>query len=182
MATSVPRRQAILLASLLAVLAAVVAYQVWWAGGSAGPPRAGIARAPRGGQQAELGAVVPDVHLEALDAERPAPTDRGRNLFRDRPEPPEPPAPSPGDAGRRPVAQPIPTGPPPPPPITLKFIGVVHAGGRAVAVLSDGRDVLYGREGEVVDGQYLIVKINVETIEVSYPDGSGRRMIRLTGQ
>ena len=75
----------------------------------------------------------------------------------------------------------MPTGPPPPPPITLKFIGVVHAGGRAVAVLSDGRDILYGREGEVVDGRYLIVKINVETIEVSYPDGSGRRVIRLTG-
>jgi hypothetical protein len=75
-----------------------------------------------------------------------------------------------------------PPGPPPPPPINLKFIGLVEAGGRSVAVLSDGRDILYGREGEIVDGRYLISKINVETIEVSYPDGTGRRVIRLTGQ
>lgn len=181
MATSVPRGQAILLAGLLAALAAVVVYQVWWAGGAPSAPQAVRGAAPRGAAGGDFTAVVPDVHLEALGADRPAPTDRGRNLFHDRPEPPQEPPPSPAAAGRQPVARPLPTGPPPPPPITLKFVGVVHAGGRAVAVLSDGRDILYGREGEVVDGQYLIHKINVETIEVSYPDGSGRRVIRLTG-
>ncbi len=170
----------ILLVSLLAVLAAVIAYQVSprRAPSAASQARPGPAR--RGVSPAEL-TTVPDVHLEALDAQRAAPVVRGRNLFRDRPDPP-PEAPPPVAPGRQSRAvEALPTGPPPPPPITLKFIGVVHAGGRAVAVLSDGRDILYGREGEVVDGQYLIVKINVETIEVSYPDGSGRRVIRLTG-
>lgn len=181
MATSVPRRQALLLASLLAVLAAVIAYQLWFAGGPAAPSQAGRRPAPRGAAAATLTS-VPDVHLEALEAQRPAPIDQGRNLFRDRPEPqPEPPPAPVAPSNPRPDLAPVQTGPAPPPPINLKFIGVVHAGGRAVAVLSDGRDVLYGREGEVVDGQYLIVKINVETIEVSYPDGSGRRVIRLTG-
>lgn len=180
MATSVPRRQAILLASLLGLLAVIVAYQFWWGRGPAAPAQAGT----RGGTRAAQGSLtaeVPDVHLEALDADRPAPADHRRNLFLEEPDPPPPPPAAATAAGRRPAVQPVPAGPPPPPPITLKFVGVVHAGGRAVAVLSDGRDILYGREGEVVDGQYLIHKINVETIEVSYPDGSGRRVIRLTG-
>jgi hypothetical protein len=74
-----------------------------------------------------------------------------------------------------------PPGPPPPPPIALKFIGIVQAGGRSVAVLRDGSDILYGREGELVDGRYRIIKINVESVEVSYADGRGRRVIPLTG-
>jgi hypothetical protein len=179
MATSVPRRQAILLAILLVVLAATVAYQFWWAG-SPRQAAAGAPGGPRGTAAAPAGTEVPDVHLEALQVERPAPVDGGRNLFRDRPEPPAPVAPvQPRPQATTPAA---PTGPPPPPPITLKFIGVVQSGGRAVAVfLSDGRDILYGQEGEVVDGRYLVLKINVESVEVSYPDGTGRRVIRLTG-
>lgn len=181
MAINVPRRQVILLASLLVVLAAILAHQLRTPGSPSAPAGAGTRPAARGQAAAPL-LEVPDVHLEALEAERPAPIDGGRNLFRDRPEPPPEPVavPSPAQA-RRNDAERTPAGPPPPPPITLKFIGIVQAGGRAVAVLSDGRDVLYGREGEVVDGQYLIVKINVETVEVSYADGSGRRVIRLTG-
>jgi len=179
MAAEVPRRQAVLLASLLAVLAAILAYQFWWSGDGRGPRGANAGPAARGAASGPM-SEVPDVRLEALEAERPAPVDGGRNLFRDQPEPS--PAPPPPDVpARRAAVRPVPTGPPPPPPINLKFIGVVQAGGRSVAVLSDGRDILYGREGEVVDGQYLIVKINVETIEVSYPDGTGRRVIRLTG-
>ncbi|HSK09699.1 MAG TPA: hypothetical protein VK911_08985 [Vicinamibacterales bacterium] len=178
MAASASRRQSILLASLLVVLALVVAYQVWW---PAAPPPGEAGSAPPGQRTAagQPTQEVPDVRLEALEATRPAPVERGRNPFRDRPDPP--PAPPPAVSAPPGRAEAVPPGPPPVPPITLKYIGLVEAGGRAVAVLSDGRDILYGREGEVVDGRYLIVKINVETIEVSYPDGSGRRLIRLTG-
>jgi hypothetical protein len=181
MAGKVPRRQVVVLTSLLVVLAAILAYQFRWSGGAGVPRGPGARPAARGTAAAPIGE-VPDVRLEALEAERPALVEGGRNLFRDEPEPPPVAAPAPSSApARRAAAPPDPTGPPPPPPINLKFIGVVQAGGRSVAVLSDGRDILYGREGEVVDGQYLIVKINVETIEVSYPDGTGRRVIRLTG-
>ncbi|MBP1634290.1 MAG: hypothetical protein H6Q10_864 [Acidobacteria bacterium] len=175
--TRVTRRQGILLASLLTALAVLVAYQLWPASGPSPAARRPAQRA-RGAASAPAPSEVPDVHLEALEASRPAPVDRGRNLFRDQPEAPPSAAPPPRPQA---AAPPVPTGPPPPPPITLKFVGVVQSGGRAVAVLSDGRDILYGQEGEVVDGQYLILKINVETIEVSYPDGTGRRVIRLTG-
>jgi hypothetical protein len=169
-----------LLAGLLVLLAAVVAYQLWGARAPVGAPTtaspAGAART----QAATYPTEVPDVHLESLQQQKPEPTEGGRNLFREKPPPPPPPPPPRATANLRAAPQ-VPTGPPPPPPINLKFIGLVEAGGRSVAVLSDGRDILYGREGEIVDGRYLIVKINVETIEVSYPDGTGRRVIRLTG-
>ena len=70
-----------------------------------------------------------------------------------------------------------PVEPPPPPRIPLKFIGVADAGregklGR-VAVLSDGRGVYHGREGEIVEGRYRILKIGVESIDLAYLDGRG---------
>lgn len=66
----------------------------------------------------------------------------------------------------------------------LKFIGLVDApaqGGK-LAVLSDGRSVFYGHEGEVIDGRFKIVRIGVESIEMMYADGRGRQTIRLSGQ
>ena len=54
--------------------------------------------------------------------------------------------------------------------------------GRRVAILSDARGVYYGREGEVIEGRYRIVKIGVESIELTYLDGRGRQTIRQTGQ
>ena len=50
-------------------------------------------------------------------------------------------------------------------------------------MLSDGRGApFYGKEGEVVDGRYRILKIGVESIEIAYADGRGRQTIRQTGQ
>jgi hypothetical protein len=78
-----------------------------------------------------------------------------------------------------------PSGPPPPPPIPLKFIGVVEKGeGLKWAVLSvgDGRGPLHGKEGDIIDGRYRILKIGTESIDMAYLDGRGRQTIRLTGQ
>jgi hypothetical protein len=78
-----------------------------------------------------------------------------------------------------------PAGPPPPPPIPLKFIGVLEKGeGLKWAVLSlgDGRAPLHGKEGDIIDGRYRIVKIGTESIEMVHLDGRGRQTIRLTGQ
>ena len=75
-----------------------------------------------------------------------------------------------------------PVGPPPPPPIQLKFIGIVNAASTSkIAVLSDGKNVFYGREGETVDGRYRIERIGVESIEMARTDGQGRQVIRLSG-
>ena len=81
----------------------------------------------------------------------------------------------------RPVAPP---GPPPAPPIALKFIGMMErANGVKWAVLSDGKGVvMQGREGDIVDGRYRILKIGAESIELTHADGRGRQVVRLTGQ
>jgi hypothetical protein len=66
----------------------------------------------------------------------------------------------------------------------LKFIGLIESSpqDRKLAVLSDGRSVFHGYEGAIIDGRYRIVRIGVESIELTYADGQGRQTIRLTGQ
>lgn len=73
--------------------------------------------------------------------------------------------------------------PPQLPRIPLKFIGQMQSEktGR-VAVLTDGRGVIYGRENQIILGRYRILKIGVESIELAYLDGGGRQTIRQTGQ
>ena len=50
-----------------------------------------------------------------------------------------------------------------------------------IAALSDGTFVYHGREGDVIEGRYRIVKIGVESIVMEHVDGRGRQTIRLTG-
>jgi hypothetical protein len=89
-----------------------------------------------------------------------------------RPAAPSAPAPPPG-----------PPPPPPIPPIPLRFIGLLEpGGGQKIAILSDGRGApVYGKEGETVLGQYKILRIGTESIEMSYLDGRGRQTVRLSG-
>jgi len=178
----------IVLAGLLVVLAIVVLVQLRSspaAPSSAGPQTAPQSRVGRASPAASGEEVAPLVRLQALRARRPEPDTSQRNPFRLQPQAPPPaPAPPPGPgAGGLSVPGDLPPAPPPPPPILLKFIGVVEGGGRTgrIAVLSDGRDVFYGRDGDVVDGRYRIIRIGVESIEMSYVDGRGRQTIRLTG-
>jgi hypothetical protein len=190
-------RRTILLASGLVVVI-IVAAVVWTSGGSGGgtapslPPRAPAARGPA--DQSAASQSMAHVNLEALAAERTEPTDSERNPFRFQaraPAPPPPvtttlPAPRPVNPGAGPngsASPQLPIGPPPPPPIPLKFIGIVKQGSTTVAVLSDGKSgPLPGKEGAIILGQYRILKIGNESIEMAYVDGRGRQTIRLTGQ
>jgi len=181
MAAKATPRQIVLLAVLLAAFAAVMYYNLRASGapplagqspvGQSGPSRAAAAR-----DQAES---APPVRLAQLKVDRPAAIEGGRNLFREKPKPP-PPAPKvapppPPD----PNAPPPP--PPPPPPITLKLIGIVQGSGKPIAALSDGKDVFFGREGDVIEGRYKIIKVNVESIDIAYVDGRGQRRLGLSG-
>lgn len=144
------------------------------------------ARASRAGAAAQEAGPVPALKLETLAAERTEPSGTARNPFRFQPKvvaaPPRSATPPPAEMSR-PVAPPVPSGPPPPPPIPLKFIALVErANGVKWAVLSDGKVTMYGRDGDNIDGRYRIVKIGTESIEVTYLDGRGRQVIRLTGQ
>jgi hypothetical protein len=185
------RRRELLLLGVAAALG-VLAYAVYveWPGTSAVGPAASNqveqagngARPDRKGKASAAGDEAPDVHLEALSANRPRP-DAGRNLFRFKEKPPPPPPPAPPPRVLPPPVE-VPTGPPPPPPITLKYIGFVDSEtpGKRIAFLSDGRGVpLSGHEGDTVLGQYRILRIGAESIEMAYLDGRGRQTIRLTG-
>ncbi len=78
-----------------------------------------------------------------------------------------------------------PPGPSAPPPILLKFVGLVESteASERVAVLSDSKgNVFYGKEGDIIDGRYRVLKIGVESAELAYVDGRGRQAMRLSGQ
>jgi hypothetical protein len=147
--------------------------------GSTGPFAGSTRRLP------QPAVAAPDVHLKELDMERPTPALADRNLFRFKPKPlpapPPPPAPPPVVSAPPPnVAR----GPTQPPPIPLKFIGLIGPSAEVpkIAVFSDGRGLpQYGREGDIILGQFRIVHIGTESIDMSYLDGRGRQTIRLTG-
>jgi len=67
--------------------------------------------------------------------------------------------------------------------ITMKFIGLVESSESAqkIAILSDGRGIYEGREGDIIEGRYRILRIGVESVEMAYLDGRGRQTIRLSG-
>jgi hypothetical protein len=123
------------------------------------------------------------VKLDTLANFRHEPTDSARNPFRFQPKVVTPP-PKPVAAAPLPEVRPVPAappGPPPLPPIPLKFLGVVtRANGVKWAVLSDGKFQIYGRESDIIGGQYRIVSIGADSIELSYADGRGRQTVKLS--
>ena len=130
---------------------------------------------------------VVDLDLERLDRGRDALPESKRDPFRFRPAPAPPPAPSP--AATRPAPRPeefvapVPAGPPPPPPIAVKFFGLVVLRGERVATFSDTRgNTFYGKEGDIIEGRYRVMRIGTDSVELAYLDGRGRQTIRLTGQ
>jgi hypothetical protein len=148
-------------------------------GSAASSPRTPV----RAGQAAEA---APDVKLEALEAERPKPEGPNRNLFRF----------GRTTGGNAAAPQPVVDAPPPTPrpsapltpqvpPIPLRFVGTMQVNGRTMAVLSDAsgqqRQPVYGFEGDTILGQYRLVRVGAESVEMSYLDGRGRQTIRFSG-
>lgn len=184
---AVERRQVAL--GIGAAMALLLAAWTFW---PTSPPATTATNRPvrvRGGARNAATADAPGpvgaVKLEALIAARSEPGDTARNPFRFQPKvvapPPRPVVAPPVTEAPRPAP---PTGPPPLPPIPLKFIGVLErANGVKWAVLTDGKSApMYGKDGDIVDGRYAIVKIGTESVEMTYADGRGRQVIRLTGQ
>ncbi len=176
-----PGKEAIALAVLLVILVVAVVYQYQNLSGPGATDRPPQTR-PESARVAvarDRASAVPEVKLAALKAlgATAAPA-VGRNLFVERPVSPPMAAGRPARGADTPFQGPQP--PPPPPPITLKLVGIVRGSGRPIAAVTDDRDVFYGREGDVVEGRYKIIKINVESIDISYVDGRGQRRIGLT--
>jgi hypothetical protein len=171
------RRQAVLLAVLVVALILVLVYQFGAGSGApAGSPGAAPAIPAREAAARDRAESVPALRLEALEADRADPAGSGRNLFREKPKAPPPPPPRATPPPPPPDPNPQ---PPPPPPIALKLVAIVEGSGRPIAALTDDRDVFWGREGDVIEGRYRIVKINVESIDIAYLDGRGQRRLGL---
>lgn len=174
-------RHWMLLAGLFLVFVVVVTYQVRsLAPTTSPPPPSNSPAAARAAQRAGSNDVpVTGLKLESLEAAREnlPPAQRNPFRFRERPAPPPPKVTAPP-----PPVAPQPVGPPPPPPIPLRFIGVIEGSPR-VGVLSDGRgDVFYGKDGDIIDGRYRILRVGPDSADLSYPDGRGRQTLRLSGQ
>jgi hypothetical protein len=183
------RQRRLMLIALLVLavgLAAVAADRFLLAPEAQTPAGTPAARAPAGTVPA---IAVADVQLSRLNQTPPELTEDRRDPFRYRTEAPAPKV----VVARAPVmlGPPVPLPPPPPPPvpppppIPQKFMGLVEMverGGK-VAVLSDSRGgVFYGREGDIIDGRYRLLRVAADQAEVAYTDGRGRQSLRLSGQ
>jgi hypothetical protein len=177
-------RQIVTLVGLLVVLGGVITYQLSpfdTAGGAVAPSNSREART-RTPERLQVAEVALDRLTPGADTFR-APR-RDPFSFRPKPIPPPPPQ------GRNAQPPPVFVAPQPPPappvrPIPLKYLGYAeHANGVKVALLSDGnvRPVMTGRQGDVIDGQYRLLRVDANEIEMSYLDGTGRRRIPKTGQ
>jgi len=188
-ATPTSRRHLYILGALVAALA-VLLYVRFGRDGVDAPATAPTASTSQASNQtASAGgrAVLPvnDVRLEALTREATKLGAAERNPFRFQPK--EPPAPPPQAVQPAPApvfAPPVATGPPPPPPIPLKYIGWLNPDSRVrIAVLADSRGTpFYGKEGELIDGRYRVLRIAADSVDVAYADGRGRQTLRLSSQ
>ena len=103
----------------------------------------------------------------------------GRNIFEAQATPP-------------PIVQPthtvvkteVPVGPPPPPlppPIPLKFFGFANKPGEAKSIfLANGDAVFIGREGDIVNRRYKILRIQSNQVEIEDVLNNNRQTIPLT--
>jgi hypothetical protein len=172
---------------LLGLLVVLVAW-LWWpaAPGPTAPAVAtngspiapGAVPAPATSSSRPPPARPQAVQLAVLQPDRRQ-LDVGRNLFRygARPLPPPPPAPPTPPIVQGPPPPPVPQGPPP---VPLKFAGrVVRPDGTVVVTLKHAETgaLFHVTEGGVVDGRYRLVKVGVQTVVVSYLDGSGQRTL-----
>jgi hypothetical protein len=154
------------------------------------PPDATVSRRPVRGAAARASAAntpgVVDLRLHRLRISPSASENIERNLFRFQSRPLSAPPASPDPPQERPVPSvAIVDSPPMLPPIPLHYIGLLEAPAQAgrVAVLSDGRgNIFYGREGDTIEGRYLMLRVGPISADLSYLDGRGRQTIRLSGQ
>lgn len=179
------RRLNVLLGALGVTVLGAVAYEMWPASEApASAPRPAVRGAAAKAAAPAATLTAPNVHLQALRVGTPPPeTPLARDLFRFKEKAPPPRQAPPTSVPQMTAAPPPPPQPSGPPPIQLRFIGLVEAPQQAqkIAILSDGRGIYQGREGDIIEGRYRILRIGVESVDMAYVDGRGRQTIRLSG-
>ena len=197
--TAAGRRANPLLLVALAVAGLGYAGYVMFSGPAA---PASVPTTPPGKTQAAAngGPIEPgqlDVRVEALKRPQPAIAEGGRNPFSMAPPPP-PPMPEVKMGPKVPPAPITPAGPPPPPPPppgpppignTIKFIGIAETSKGKIGAFSvwdqttrECKATFPGREGEVIEGRYRVVRIGIESAVLEYVNGEGKTTLPLNGQ
>lgn len=194
------RRRLFVLLGLLAIASVVLYYQ--WTSSEAAPPIS-IARSqvspvdailnqtatakppqkPGAGAPLPGGQVPEALKLDQIENKLPDEPQAERNLFRFGVPPPPPAPPPPVIIAPPPVVGPPP--PPPIPPIPLKYTAQFkESDGRIRAYLVDRSGAVFEVfEGQtaLVDGKYKLYRVTPTFVEMSWPDGTGRKTIPLNG-
>ncbi len=154
-------------------------------------------RARRADEPAEPVNEVVDLDLDLLDRQARSYTP-GRDPWRFGEPPPPPPAPtppppSPAEVARMRAEEELLAQQraaeaerlrqealkPKPSPFTMKFLGSFGPASRRLAVFSDGQTIFNAREGEVLQGKFIVARIGYESVDiqfVGFPDWPAQRL------
>jgi len=187
-------------AALLGVLAILFLLLVLRAKPAGPPPEAAAARASRPvdpeavsgrsfGRRPETKVSpdeIPDIDVSAFSKNGPTPAEMSRDLFKFKEPPPPKPKPAPPaytPPGDPRFVGPLPPPPPPPPPqppaIAFQFTGTFGPPKAPVAAVVDGDRLLLVRQGDVVDGKFIIRRVGYESLDVGFvgfPESEVRRI------
>jgi hypothetical protein len=72
---------------------------------------------------------------------------------------------------------------PTPPPMNVQFIGAVEirSGVWVASLITDRKDLLLGKEGEIIGNRYRIVKIGIQSIDLLETASGRQRRVQLGG-
>lgn len=186
------KKQLIVMAVLLTVLAVVLVYEFSGTGTSSAAPPVSVSgpvtsTSSRGhvGTQSPENDLDPTFHRDTLDASRKVKYEPGRNIFTME----APPMPTP-IADVRPTPNPYPPTPtptPPPPPIPLKYYGFANRPGEARKIfLAEGEAqnsiVFIAKQGDIVDRRYKVLQISPTSVQIEDVLYSNKQNIPLTAR
>ncbi len=147
-----------------------------------GVPAGGPAAAPVSGPRVTRGVSDPESVPDLTRVPERGPKERevGRNVFRffesptPTPRPTPIPTPTPVRPGSPLFVGPMPIQPTPtptpivPPAIPFKALGVFGSRDEPIVALEEGRRIINAREGDVIDGRFMIRKINRESVDFAF--------------
>ena len=181
-------KQTIIAGALLAILAAVVIYDLAGSGSSSAAPPASsttVARGKAGNKQIAQNSIDPTFHRLQLEESRKIKYEPGRNIFEMQAAPIQPPIASPRMTP--PPGPPTPTPTPPPPPIPLKFYGFANKPGETKRIfLAEGDPqnsvVFIAKQGDIVDRRYRVLQIAANSVQIEDVLYNNKQTIALTAR
>lgn len=183
------KNQMIAAGALLAILVAVVIYDLAGSGTSSAAPPAtstNIARGKPGSKQIAQNDTDPTLHRLQLEESRKVKYEPGRNIF----EMQAAPVPTTiANVRQQPTPPPVYTPPPtpPPPPIPLKFYGFANKPGEVKRIfLAEGDPqnsvVFIAKQGDIVDRRYRVVQIAANSVQIEDVLYNNKQTIPLTAR